>query len=233
MSVLTNLPRVTKNLIIINLCVFCLTWFGERMMNTDVLGRVFALYYPASVHFHFWQPLTYMFLHGGFWHIFFNMYTLFVFGPVVERMIGEKKFLSLYLVCGIGAAACQIGVQALQAASYMAQMADGSTAAAQSYMILKSIPTVGASGSIFGVLIAYAMLFPTSRLTLIFPPVSMSAKWMVIIFAAIELLSGMGSLSGGFSSNVAHFAHIGGMLFGFLMISFWRRKGTLFDREYY
>ena len=143
------------------------------------------------------------------------------------------SILFLYILCGLGAAACQIGVQALQASHFMNQMALGSNEAATSYMYLKSVPTVGASGSIFGVLIAYAMLFPQSRLTLIFPPVTLSAKWMVIIFAAIELLSGMGSIAGSFSTNVAHFAHIGGMLFGFVMIWLWRRSGKLFDREYF
>lgn len=229
----SSLPRVTKNLIVTNICVFALTWLAERMANTDIITRQFALFYPGSQLFRIWQPLTYMFLHGGFWHIFFNMYTLFFFGPVVERMIGEKKFLLFYLVCGLGAAACQIGVQALQAASYMDAIANGNSSAANMYMMLKMTPTVGASGAIYGLLIAYAMLFPTSRMTLLFPPVTLSAKWMVIIFAGIELMTGMGSVTGGYSSNVAHFAHLGGMLIGYILIWYWRKNGKLFDREYF
>ena len=109
----------------------------------------------------------------------------------------------------------------------MAAMADSSTTAAQSYAMLKMTPTLGASGAIYGVIIGYAMLFPESRLTLLFPPVTLSAKWMVIIFAVAELLFGIT----GTAVSVAHFAHLGGMLFGWLLIKYWRKKGTLFDRN--
>jgi membrane associated rhomboid family serine protease len=168
-----------------------------------------------------------MFMHGGFWHILFNMYTLWMFGSVLERMIGEKKFLIFYFVCGLGAVALHTGVEFLQAQGYMAAMADGSSTAAQSYAMLKMTPTLGASGAIYGVIIGYAMLFPESRLTLLFPPVTLSAKWMVIIFAVAELLFGIT----GTAVSVAHFAHLGGMLFGWLLIKYWRKKGTLFDRN--
>ena len=217
-----NVPRVTKNLILINVIMFFAT-----MINEDLMIRWFALFYPASPYFHEWQFITHMFMHGGFWHILFNMYTLYVFGSVLERMIGEKKFLIFYFVCGLGAAALHTGVEFLQAQSYLSAIAEGSQAAAQSYHALKLTPTVGASGAIYGVLIGYAMLFPDSRLTLIFPPVTLSAKVWVLIFAGIELLTGVTGTVGG----VAHFAHLGGMLIGFLLILYWRKKGTLFDRE--
>lgn len=219
---MSGVPRVTRNIIIINCIVFLATLLNEPLMT-----RLFALYYPTSRNFHVWQLVTHMFMHGGFWHILFNMYTLFVFGSVIERIIGEKKFLIYYFACGLGAAALHLGVQALEAASYTNGIALGSQASIQAYALLKNIPTVGASGAIYGLLIAYAMLFPESRLTLIFPPVTLTAKWMVIIFAGIELFTGIT----GTQEGVAHFAHLGGMLFGFLLITFWRNKGTLFDRE--
>ena len=217
----SSLPTVTKNLIIINVLVFVMTLLRKQFMYES-----FALFYPTSPYFHWWQYITHMFMHGGFWHIFFNMYTLLIFGCVVERIIGSRKFLIFYFVCGLGAAALHTGVEYLQAASYMNAIADGSIQAADSYARLKLTPTVGASGAIYGIILAYAMLFPQSRLTLIFPPVSMSAKWMVIIFAGIELLTGIT----GTADGVAHFAHLGGMLFGWLLIKYWRKKGTLFDR---
>ncbi|MCQ2188094.1 MAG: rhomboid family intramembrane serine protease [Bacteroidales bacterium] len=203
---LANTPRITRNLIIINIIIFVATFLAERVLHNDVFGRMFALYPLGTPYFRFWQPVTYMFMHGGIWHILFNMYTLYIFGSVVERMIGERKYLLFYFICGLGAAALQLGVQSLQ-----------NTFAC----------TVGASGAIYGLLIAYAMLFPESKLTLIFPPVTMSAKWMVVVFVVIELLTSVGPLDDG----VAHLAHLGGMLFGWLLIKYWKSKGTLFNRE--
>ena len=218
---MSSLPTVTKNLIIINVLVFVMTLLRKQFMYES-----FALFYPASPFFHWWQYLTHMFMHGGFWHIFFNMYTLLIFGCVVERIIGSRKFLIFYFICGLGAAALHTGVEYLQATSYMNALADGSLQAADAYARLKMTPTVGASGAIYGIILAYAMLFPQSRLTLLFPPVSLSAKWMVIIFAGIELFTGIT----GTADGVAHFAHLGGMLFGWMLIRYWRKKGTLFDR---
>ena len=219
---LGNTPTVTRNLIIINIIFFVATLINENFMVS-----AFALFYPKSTYFHSWQIITHMFMHGGFWHILFNMYTLWMFGSVIERMIGEKKFLIFYFVCGLGAAALHTGVEYLQAQNFMADIANGSTSAATAYAALKSTPCLGASGAIYGVIIAYAMLFPESRLTLLFPPVTLSAKWMVIIFAGIELLTGLtGTVVG-----VAHFAHLGGMLLGWLLIRYWRKKGNLFDRN--
>ena len=219
---LDNIPRVTKNLIIINVVVFLGT-----LLNEDAMTRAFALYYPTSPYFHWWQIITHMFMHGGFWHIFFNMYTLFIFGSVIERMIGERKFMILYFACGLGAVGLHLGVQWLQVQHYMAQIAQGSQSAMAAYASIKGIPTVGASGAIYGLLIAYAMLFPDARLTLIFPPVTLTAKWWVIIFAVIELFTGVTGVAAG----VAHFAHLGGMLIGFLLIWYWRKNHTLFDRN--
>lgn len=212
----SNVPPVTKNLILVNILIYIATALNENFM----IGT-FGLFYPSSPYFHWWQVITHMFMHGGFWHIFFNMYTLFIFGVVVERIIGSKKFALFYFVCGLGAAALQIGTQYIEMQAFI------SAGAADSIAALKATPTVGASGAIYGVLIGYAMLFPDSKMTLLFPPITLSAKWMVIIFAAIELFTGVI----GWVDGVAHFAHLGGMLIGWLMIRWWRRRGVLFDRD--
>ena len=219
---LSSLPPVTRNLIIINVIVFVASLLNQNFM----IGN-FALFYPTSPYFHWWQVVTHMFMHGGFWHIFFNMYTLFIFGIVLERIIGSKKFLLFYFVCGLGAVALHLGVEYLQIQSYIQGAALGNSAAIQNIQAIKMTPTVGASGAIYGVLMGYAMLFPESRMTLLFPPVTLSAKWMVGIFAAIELFTGMT----GTAPGIAHFAHLGGMLFAWLLIMWWRKRGILFDQN--
>ena len=219
---LASLPTVTKNLIIINVIIFIAT-----LVNQEFMIGTFALFYPTSPYFRWWQVVTHMFMHGGFWHIFFNMYTLLIFGGVVERIIGPKKFLLFYFICGFGAVALHLGVEYLQMQAYMDGVAQGSARALQNIEMIKMTPTVGASGAIYGVLMGYAMLFPESRMTLLFPPVTLSAKWMVVAFAAIELLTGVT----GWASGIAHFAHLGGMLIGWLMILWWRKRGVLFDQN--
>ena len=219
---LSNVPTVTRNLVIINCIVFLAT-----LINKGFMIESFALFYPTSPFFHWWQVVTHMFMHGGFWHIFFNMYTLIMFGMVVENYIGSKKFLMFYFICGLGAAGLHLGVEFLQMQSFMDSAALGHPGALQNISTIKLTPTVGASGAIYGLLIAYAMIFPQSRMTLLFPPVTLSAKWMVVAFAVIELLTGVtGTVAG-----VAHFAHLGGMLIGFIMIWAWRKKGILFDKN--
>lgn len=216
---LSNIPTITKNIILINVLVFIMTMLNEPWM----LGK-FAMFYPASSLFKPWQIVTHMFMHGNFWHLFFNMYTFLIFGSVLENRWGPKKFLFFYFATGLGAAALHTLVQFVQVEYLMGQ------ALYQHVAILQTIPTVGASGAIYGVLLGYAMLYPDSVLTLLFPPISLKAKWFVLIFAAIELLSGV---SGGFAvgGGVAHFAHLGGMLFGWLIILYWKKKHTLYDYE--
>ena len=223
-SFFSTIPVVTKNLLIINIILFLAT-----LVNEEFMVRTFALFYPASPFFRPWQVVTHMFMHGGFWHIFFNMYTLLIFGMAVERTIGERKFLIFYFVCGLGAAALHLGVQALQANALMNQMAEGVSKAATLYAQLKMTPTVGASGAIYGVLLAYAFLYPDNKMTLLFPPVTLSAKWMVLIFLGIELLTGVsGTLDG-----VAHFAHLGGALFGWLLMFWWKKSGTMYNQSWW
>lgn len=218
---MANVPTAIKNIIIINVLVMVMTALNENFMY-----ETFSLFYPTSPFFHWWQPVTHMFMHGGFWHLLFNMYTLYIFGSILERVWGTKKFLIFYFVTGLGAALIHTGVEWIQMQSWLSQAAEGSATAMSSIHTLKMTPTVGASGAIYGVLMGYAMLYPDSVLTLMFPPVSMKAKWFVLIFAGIELVTGMTGVGGG----IAHFAHLGGLIFGFLLIMCWKKKHTLYSR---
>lgn len=226
MAFFDNVPSVTKNIIIINVLVFAATYVPSWH---NWMYETLSLFCPGSPFFHWWQPITHMFMHGGVWHIFFNMYTLFFFGCVLERAWGPKKFLIFYFVTGLGAALLHTGVQLCEAHHYLTVMHGFDSAAANSASAslhqLYMTPTVGASGAIYGVLMGYAMLYPESRLTLLFPPITLKAKWFIIIFAVIELFTGVFGMGGG----IAHFAHLGGMLFGFLLIIYWKRRHKLYS----
>ena len=218
------IPPVTRNLIIINTLILIITSFSKNFMY-----ETFALFYPSSPFFRWWQPVTHMFMHGGFGHLFFNMFTLYMFGSVLERVWGPKKYLLYYMVTGLGAALLHTGVEWLQTLYWQNIIQTGeasaAVAAAASMRRMLMTPTVGASGAIYGLLLGYAMLFPDSVMTLIFPPISLKAKWFVLIFAAIELVMG---LSGG--DGVAHFAHLGGMLFGLILILIWRKGQKMYTQ---
>lgn len=202
-----------KNLILINIIV---------LIATSIIGnnmyQIFALFPFQSPLFKVHQLVTHMFMHGGFWHIFFNMYTLLIFGTILERIWGTKKFLVFYFVTGIGAALCHNAVVDLQILSAL-----NAENVAQATMLAR-IPTVGASGAIYGILLGYGMLFPDNEMQLIFPPIALKAKWWVIIFVAIELLTGITGMGG----NIAHFAHLGGMLFGWILIRYWKSRGRMY-----
>ncbi len=220
---LSSWPPATKSLIIINVLVFLMYCLNREFMIIN-----FAMFYPTSPYFKPWQIITHMFMHGGFWHIFFNMYTLFMFGSILERAWGSKKFLFYYFVTGLGAVALHTCVQWIEVRIYMSQLANGIASAATAIHTLKMTPTVGASGAIYGLLLGFGMLYPDSMLTLIFPPISLKAKWFVVIFVVIELLTGITGLGG----NIAHFAHLGGMLFGWLLIMYWKRNNKLYEYHY-
>ena len=196
---MANVPTAVKNIIIINALVMVMTYLNDPLMS-----RLFALHPWEFLHKP-WQLVTYMFMHGGIAHLFFNMYTLYIFGSVLERVWGTKKFLIFYFVTGIGAGLVHIAFQ---------------------YLTGMFALTVGASGAIYGILMGYAMLYPDSVLTLIFPPISLKAKWFVLVFAGIELLLGVT----GTQAGVAHFAHLGGLVFGFLLIWYWKKRRTLYSR---
>ena len=215
------MPTVTKNLIIINVLVFFGTLVAQRygIDLTNYLGLHFFLasdFNPA-------QLITYMFMHGGFSHIFFNMFAVFMFGTVLERTWGPKRFLFYYIACGIGAGLIQEGVQYIKYIvdySHYSQV-DIGTGIIPMGEFLNMLTTVGASGAVYAILLAFGMLFPNNQL-FIFPlPFPIKAKFFVIGYALIELYAGFANNPG---DNVAHFAHLGGMIFGFILIMYWRKK---------
>ena len=216
-----NIPTITKNLLIINVLMFVATFVFQRggIDLNDVLG----LHFFMASEFHLYQLLTYMFMHGGLQHIFFNMFALWMFGCVVENVWGPKKFLFYYISCGIGAGLIQELVQYISyfviddLGNYDYVNLNGVSVTVDYY--LNQLTTVGASGAIYGILLAFGMLFPEERI-FIFPlPVPIKAKWFILAYVAIELFSALGTSGDG----VAHFAHLGGMLFGFLMIRYWQK----------
>lgn len=214
-----RIPPVVKNIIIINIIMFVATLIIGNFMYEKL-----SLFYFKSQFFKPYQFLTHMFMHGSFVHILFNMYTLFFFGSVLENVWGGKKFLLYYLVTGIGAAILHSLVLHFQATGLENAITAGSYQAYEQLRILYNTPTVGASGAIYGLLLAYGMLFPNNIIGLVFPPVALKAKYFVIIFGAIELLLGLT----GRDSGVAHFAHLGGMIFGFFLIMHWKKNNRMY-----
>ena len=219
---MNNTPPVTKNLIIINVLCFMAAIVGERygLNLNDTLG----LHYFGSDKFRLYQLFTYMFMHGGFEHIFFNMFAVWMFGRTLELVLGPKRFLTYYMVCGIGAGLVQEVVQYIEYATTLSNYSGVDTGLAVIPMeeYLNMMTTVGASGAVYGILLAFGMLFPNSQM-FVFPiPFPIKAKFFVIGYAVIELLSGLGASGDG----IAHFAHLGGMIFGFFMIMHWRKKNN-------
>jgi len=219
------LPVVVKNLLIINTLAFLASFTLERF-NID-LNDMLGLHFFKASGFRPYQLLTYMFMHANFAHIFFNMFALWMFGNVLENIWGPKRFLIFYLVCGVGAGLTQELVQYIQYTTQLAQYDQvnlgGNIVSMDSYLNLMT--TVGASGAVYGILLAFGMMFPNSLIYIYFA-IPIKAKWFVILYAVIELVSGLGVTG---SDNVAHFAHLGGMLFGLILILLWRKK----QRSYY
>ncbi|MDY4625411.1 MAG: rhomboid family intramembrane serine protease [Prevotella sp.] len=212
------IPKVTKNLLIVNVIAFLLYKVLE-VYGID-LNNVLGLHFFLAQDFHIYQLVTYMFMHGGVMHIFMNMFMLWMFGMVVENVWGPKKFLFYYIVCGIGAGLCQ---EVAQYAHYMVedlgayQMVATGVGSIPMSQYINMWTTVGASGAIYAVLLAFGMIFPNERM-FIFPiPIPIKAKYIVMLSVAAELYFAMGSSNDG----VAHLAHLGGMLFGFLLIKYW------------
>lgn len=209
-------PPVVKNIIIAN-CVALLA--TELLPFGDELLVRFALFNVESPLFHSYQVFTYMFLHGGVSHLFFNMFALWMFGRQLERELGSQRFFTYYMVCGIGAALLQLGVGY---AEYANTLASGGLNAAASRLLY--VPTVGASGAVFGLLLAFGVLHPNSMIMLIFPPIAMKAKWFVVLYGLLELFFGLS----GSQSGVAHFAHLGGMLWGLALLYWWRKRRNIY-----
>lgn len=185
--------------------------FGDELLTR------FALFNLESPLFHSYQVFTYMFLHGGVSHLFFNMFALWMFGRQLELELGSQRFFTYYMVCGIGAALLQLGVGY---AEYAHALDTGGLNAAMRFLY---VPTVGASGAVFGLLLAFGVLHPNNIVMLIFPPIAMKAKWFVLIYGLLELFFGLS----GYQSGVAHFAHLGGMLWGLALLYWWRKRGNL------
>ena len=227
-----RIPTITKNLLIINLIAFLATLVFQ-MRGID-LADIGGLHFFMASHFHFYQLITYQFLHGGFTHILFNMFGLWMFGSVIENVWGPKKFLFYYITCGIGAGLMQELAQF--GSFYMTvteQVPDASLGMVfqfgeQYATALNSWTTIGASGAVYAVILAFGMTFPNERLFIIPFPFPIKAKWFVLGYVAIEFFSALGSSGDG----VAHTAHLGGMLFGYLMIRYWNKHpNATYDRS--
>lgn len=216
---MNNLPTVTKNLLIINLLCF-LGIIVARRYGIDV-ENMLGLHFFLASDFNLAQFFTYMFMHANFSHIFFNMFAVWMFGRVLEQVWGPKRFLTYYLVCGIGAGVIQELVQFIEYTMVWSNYESVNTGLdiIPMSVFLNELTTVGASGAVYGILLAFGMLFPNSQM-FVFPiPVPIKAKYFVIGYAALELVLG---ITGG--DGVAHFAHLGGMLFGLIFIIYWRKK---------
>lgn len=214
-----SIPIVTKNLIIINL----LCWIASLVLpkvGID-LNNLMGLHFPGTSDFQLYQFITYMFMHANFAHIFFNMFAVYMFGRILESVWGPKRFLLFYIVTGIGAGITQELVWLYSVQSFASEHGISLLQLIAQDPSLNYMVTIGASGAVFGILLAFGMLFPNVPLYIMFIPVPIKAKYFVIGYGVIELFQGVASFSG---DSVAHFAHLGGMLFGFFMILYWKKK---------
>ncbi|MGM0496688.1 MAG: rhomboid family intramembrane serine protease [Bacteroidota bacterium] len=236
------MPPVVKNLIIINVLMLLARFTAEQVFQVN-LNYELGLFYPASHQFEPYQIVTHMFMHGGMAHLFFNMFALWMFGRVLENVWGGKRFFIYFFITGFGAAFLHMLVNHIHIQSIMSQMsqdkidmvmAEGHNIILQQknysqplmgkLNAMLNVPTVGASGAVFGILLAFGMLFPNTQLMLLFPPIPIKAKYFVIMYGALELFLGVSQPG----SNVAHFAHLGGMLFGFILLKIWNMNKRTF-----
>jgi len=234
------LPPVVKNLILINVFMLIADFTAKSVFGVD-LTAVLGLYFPKSDQFMPLQIITHMFMHANFMHLFFNMFALYMFGGILENVWGPKRFLIYYLVCGLGAALVHetvimfeynklintVSPDNLQividnGAKVLNEGKQYADVTMRDLQMLLNTPTVGASGAIFGVLLAFGVLFPNTQLMLLFPPIPIKAKYFVIGYGAIELYLALTQPG----SNIAHAAHLGGMLFGYILIRYWRKTTT-------
>ena len=248
-SIFSGIPTVVKNLLIINGLVFLFTWVNSQRHFVGDLENLLGLHYITSPLFRPWQLITHMFMHGGIGHILLNMFGLLMLGPRVEYRWGSQRFLTYYLLCGLGSAALYMGWQwfgareALETVTgeqlaYVREQViayannepafHSDSAAAERIFSLWWVPMVGASGALFGILVAFGMLYPNVQLTtfVYFIPINMKAKYFVALYAAMELFSGVANVSG---DNTAHFAHIGGLVAGFFLVRHYEKKNAFFE----
>ena len=229
---LDQLPVVTKNLIIINF-LFWVASLALPRVGID-LTALLGLHFPLAPDFNIIQLVSYMFMHAGFSHIFFNMFAVYMFGRVLENVWGPKRFLIFYMVTGIGAGIIQELTwlydfrDVISAPQEMINIGGGRILTKPEFYDL--FVTVGASGAVFGILLAFGMLFPNVPLYLMFIPIPIKAKYFVIFYGLAELTMGVANFSG---DSVAHFAHLGGMLFGYVLIKYWKNKDFKNGRYFY
>ena len=217
---------VTTNLIIINVLMLVADYvLGLKGFD---MKHYMGLHYFDSESYSFYQMITYMFMHKDFYHLFCNMFSLYMFGRLLEMVWGPQRFLIYYLVCGVGAAIVQqfawrFGIIDTWISQIQLQDAEFTYGQFVQHceQWMRQLITIGASGSVFGILLAFGMMFPNARIFLLFPPMPLKAKWLVIGYGLFELFTGVAGTTG---DNVAHFAHLGGMLFGFLFIMLWRNE---------
>ena len=229
---LDQIPVVTKNLIIINF-LFWVASLALPRVGID-LTALLGLHFPLAPDFNIIQLVSYMFMHAGFSHIFFNMFAVYMFGRVLEKVWGPKRFLIFYMVTGIGAGIIQELTwlydfrDVISAPQEMINIGGGRILTKPEFYDL--FVTVGASGAVFGILLAFGMLFPNVPLYLMFIPIPIKAKYFVIFYGLAELTMGVANFSG---DSVAHFAHLGGMLFGYVLIKYWKNKDFKNGRYFY
>lgn len=219
-------PPITLNLIIANFVV----WLACAILPIgDAIREYGMLYWVGSEKFHLYQFFTYMFLHADFQHMFFNMFSLWMFGRTLEIDLGPKKFLTYFFVCGVGAALLHTGVAAVEWLNIKSHIAAeaaamGVSAAQLANKIFTNHAMLGASGAVMGVVMSFGVLHPNAMVMLMFPPIPMKAKWFVVIFLVIEFSAGVV----GVSDSVAHFAHLGGMLWGWLLLRYWKKTHQIY-----
>ncbi|MCZ4245321.1 rhomboid family intramembrane serine protease [Pedobacter punctiformis] len=237
------IPPVVKNLLIINILFFAATNLIPNLHLDDLFGA----FYFNSPKFRLWQPITYMFMHGGIAHIFFNMFALYSFGSILETRWGAKKFIIFYLITGLGALFLQWAVQAYEVHQILGSItANGKINMETFYqgqfdrkvLSMTDATTlygiyfggmVGASGAIFGLLVAFGMLYPNAELMIMFIPVPVKAKYIIPVYILIELSLGVAQIQG---DSIAHYAHIGGALIGYILVKLWKDKKDTFYTLY-
>lgn len=217
-----TLPPIVKNLIFINVLFFLATEFLFRDIGDFGLRGVFGLWPVNHENFRPYQIFTHMFTHAGFMHIFFNMFSLWMFGRMLENIWGPKKFLLFYLICGIGAAVAHMSVAYFEYKPILEALdfakATGQTEYVEHLQTFAGY-AVGASGAVMGVLVGFAYLFPNTELMLLFPPIPIKAKWLILGLVAFDLFGGLGKTSDG----IAHWAHLGGAAMGFILVFIWNK----------
>nr|WP_315422250.1 rhomboid family intramembrane serine protease [uncultured Pedobacter sp.] len=233
------IPPVVKNLLIINILFFVATYLLTNLHLDDLL----AVYYFDSPKFELWQPISYMFMHGNLAHIFFNMFALYSFGSILEQRWGAKKFLIFYFITGLGALFLQWAVQAYEvhqilgtftagdklSLSDLYNATDASPAKVKTLFGIYFGGMLGASGAIFGLLVAFGMLYPNAELLIMFIPVPVKAKYIIPFYILVELSLGVAQFEG---DSVAHYAHLGGALIGFILVKIWKDKNDTFYTLY-